>query len=1122
LSGQAACRTAPLARYDIYAKVVRQVFATDSIADEAPSLIQRSQVAGRTLSKTPYFTPPVNVPPFPCAARDGIMVFPAPKRPTEIPTEISWVAEESDGMLVPRASWNDSVNIPPKSMLAGYTLSGLPFFVDLASRLPNPNGFTADGVPYYFASSMLVFIDLCDSKFAGNPESIVPRNSMNVSHLYQLFLTHEPPRSQSAETRLYNLRTCGLDTVLLTSSVLPTPNSTICFSTNTSTSALTLASLTEAVQSTSMTGVSLAAKRRGSTMLGVTSMELTVAKPVESFDKSLSLTSGPRLSSESLTFLSSPGGITLTVPMRFQIPTLVDPYINGEFDVSIEQSKAAAFSVRPTKLDMRVAASHDLQLVFNPSSVKVKSSYIRATMQIRSRGHLIKECRIKAFVGPILSVRNKSPLLVCEHGQRLIADLEVTNMSDDPLVVECALLPPVSRAFSLVESQTRIPGNKSGIVQVAFIPVTDGGDECNVAFLTPFACSDPLIFRVRAHGGTPIVVGLLDSMLERSREVDEKPSALTAEGQPTRDFSLGLNPSRVKDQGSSVFGFSSGGPDVYIDDTLQHTIDFGILPTTHISTRTLQLSNRLTESVAVSLRSTHPYLLVHPAHAEISGHSELEIVISIEARSIDFSVFHAEIELVNSIQSQVRRFNVQAFVGQPVVLNSPPRSYFPPIRCGETSIPITFDLYNASQYAMTVDLITAFEHATMTKAWTALSESFVVSHVTACAVSAHVALAQSSQMAAVIANANMNRSTTAAPKLSSALIRPSQVLAAMNSRLPSRAASPEHVEYQVATLNSLPFDLSERQQEQFDSSIGHNLLMSPFSHRTVTLLFRPRVLGPALAPLRLRLSRFCSVKSSVEYPASPRHESFLYGLSLHVNLITEVRNLTDMHSWLASKWTESSSLLTLMRADEEDVAAAIEAFAVADANNQTSAVEMVPNQIELIDEWHPRPLVYSDADLDDEELEEEYFNYDTQLQSEKQSIDISVPADRLQILSSPGLVVRKARTGLDVTHVWVNGRDHSPHHEFVLAASPRDAAVCVLPVKAQRIGGLIVQPSNCLMFGRTPVGLRRRQYLIVQNTSNVSCRIRLSCSQYPHATEVCVQKFACIFNQFMYFTQIFV
>ncbi|KAJ3371494.1 hypothetical protein HDU91_005136 [Kappamyces sp. JEL0680] len=103
---------------------------------------------GFTASGEPYFAPPVHMAPYPSGYNVSNMPYYG-KTPSVKVIPLGITLKGTRFYAGDRGKGYMADTILPKNQLAGYDCSGHPIFVPRGFTLPQPSGFTADGIPFY-------------------------------------------------------------------------------------------------------------------------------------------------------------------------------------------------------------------------------------------------------------------------------------------------------------------------------------------------------------------------------------------------------------------------------------------------------------------------------------------------------------------------------------------------------------------------------------------------------------------------------------------------------------------------------------------------------------------------------------------------------------------------------------------------------------------------------------------------------------------------------------------------------------------------------------------------------------------------------------------------------------
>lgn len=170
--------------------------------------------AGLTAKGEPYFSPPVTFPPFPAGYTEEGQAYYGKSSPVmPFPMGMS--------ILGTRFYSTEQKDTPPKNQIAGYDNQGQPFFLPRLCSIPQPAGFTNDGIAYYdivsFASQkgILLYSKILQdipSNFSRRRTAlemtrpITPGNRTSTKSISEVFGTLDNKGLQSNEMNGYNQR----------------------------------------------------------------------------------------------------------------------------------------------------------------------------------------------------------------------------------------------------------------------------------------------------------------------------------------------------------------------------------------------------------------------------------------------------------------------------------------------------------------------------------------------------------------------------------------------------------------------------------------------------------------------------------------------------------------------------------------------------------------------------------------------------------------------------------------------------------------------------------------------------------------------------------------------------
>ena len=108
--------------------------------------------AGFSSSGDPFFAPPFNFPPLPVGyTKDFVAYYGATPRIKPMPVNVS-----IRGTRFYNVDENAPADGPGRNQVAGYDHNGLPFFIPKGFSVPQPSGFSVDGIPYYDIPSIML------------------------------------------------------------------------------------------------------------------------------------------------------------------------------------------------------------------------------------------------------------------------------------------------------------------------------------------------------------------------------------------------------------------------------------------------------------------------------------------------------------------------------------------------------------------------------------------------------------------------------------------------------------------------------------------------------------------------------------------------------------------------------------------------------------------------------------------------------------------------------------------------------------------------------------------------------------------------------------------------------
>lgn len=97
----------------------------------------------------PLFMPHVNLNPLPCSYNEsGLALYGKTSEPKIDPLGLTLIGT--------RYYARSQSQVASKNMIAGYDLNGNPFYISKYYKIPDPVGFTVDGIPFYDAGSLII------------------------------------------------------------------------------------------------------------------------------------------------------------------------------------------------------------------------------------------------------------------------------------------------------------------------------------------------------------------------------------------------------------------------------------------------------------------------------------------------------------------------------------------------------------------------------------------------------------------------------------------------------------------------------------------------------------------------------------------------------------------------------------------------------------------------------------------------------------------------------------------------------------------------------------------------------------------------------------------------------
>lgn len=563
-----------------------------------------------------------------------------------------------------------------RNMLAGYDLSGVPFYVPKVLSIPQPCGYTVDGIPFYDAPTIIVQSGkiispssfrndelnedeqwedlLTNTDFSGRSSSVIKR--MEKIFLAKLCksLMHSQPKIMSlltANQNIFQMQPVRDWKPLVLESVLDPPD------------------------------IQLYLKE---------SIEVTHRK----FSSFRVLLDPP-----SFEFCSVRTSTQKKIALRYK----ANRGDNDEREVFIATDPSDVFQTKLLSLRLSGEGVTSIDLEFFP--VKMQSDFVTGGLFIiDTSGSRIASCKLLARRQGSFSISHASiDIGWTLPDKQKSSSLKVTNNSANVITIGISLRSDNSNLkdapFKLPDRSFKLQGFESKSIAIIFEPKSLGVFTDTISILGPGG--DVLNSKVSATAGIPIAIypeNYTNSMLGASILVQQRNSFVTKIKKKT-----GASLQFTEEEATLRKSIMSAQIDSDYRERV-HTIDFGILSRKDSEvTRCVTFLNLGEESITLSIFSHSnnikcPYLIRVPA----SGANTVAVKFLINAEKEMFRGNLNTLLEVACVDFENLPISVKGYVGQPLYFPVYHHVFFKPCsRLGEQT-KLTISLINESQYDLPV------------------------------------------------------------------------------------------------------------------------------------------------------------------------------------------------------------------------------------------------------------------------------------------------------------------------------------------------------------------------------------------------------------------------------------